>query len=398
MPDKMEKEKIAFVCQRYGLEVNGGAEAYCREVAEHLKELYDVTVYTTCAQDYVTWKNVYDPGESDIHGVHVKRYPTDRERNQQEFNLIHRLVMLNPKHSNRQENNWVYKQGPVCTELIEALRAEHLQYKAVLFVTYLYYTTVKGMELNLKNAILVPTVHDEPPVYLRVFDTVFYNAKAIAWNTPEERIFALKRFPGIDRTTSVMTGIGVDKPQMELPEIPEALHSSDYLVYAGRIDESKGCGEMFRFFQKYKKRHSGDLKLALLGKPVMDIPEDPDIVCLGFVSEEMKFAVMKNAVALLLFSHFESLSIVVLESMIMGRPVLVTEKCEVLKGHCIRSNAGLYFNSYEEFDAALNWLRTHPAEYAVMRENGKKYVEQNYRWDVIIEKYQELIQSLADRQ
>ena len=189
----------------------------------------------------------------------------------------------------------------------------------------------------------------------------------------------------------VLIGAGIDKPAEALPEIPEEIRGKRYLVYAGRIDESKGCGEMFDYFLRLKKEQGSDLKLVLMGKPVMKIPEDPDIIPLGFVSEEMKFAVMKEAFALLLFSHFESLSMVVLESMLMGRPVLVSGKCEVLKGHCIRSGAGLYFDFYQEFAGCVRWMEEHPEAYRTMRESGIRYVKENYSWDVITEKYHALI-------
>ena len=165
-----------------------------------------------------------------------------------------------------------------------------------------------------------------------------------------------------------------------------------YITYAGRIDESKGCGEMFRYFEVYKRQYGGALKLVLMGKAVMDIPKYPDIISLGFVSDETKFAVMASAKALVLFSQFESLSMVVLESMMMGRPVLVNGKCEVLKGHCTRSNAGLYFTTYQEFAGTLNYLLTHPAQYGTMRKNAVKYVEENYRWERIVEAIYQLIE------
>ena len=390
------KKKIAFVCHRYGLEVNGGAELYCREVAEHLAEKYDITVYTTCAIDYATWANEYQPGESVINGIRVKRYPAERERIRESFDQIHGYILTSPVHTDRDEQRWIEEQGPVCPALIDAVREEADRYSVVFFMTYLYYPAIRGMGLHLPHAILIPTVHDEPMVHFRCYDDVFYSAAAIVWNTPEERAFAYGRFPGLEKIPSEMTGIGIEPPAGELPEIPERIRGKKYLVYAGRIDESKGCREMFDYYLAYKRRCGNDLKLVLMGKAMIEIPQDPDIIDLGFVSEEMKFAVMKQAYALVLFSRFESLSMVVLESMLMERPVLVTEKCEVLKGHCIRSGAGLYFRSFAEFAEGLNYLEKHPDVYQQMRINGKRYVEENYRWNRITDKYSALIE-LTDR-
>ena len=388
------KDRIAFTCQRYGPEVNGGSELHCRQLAERLSAFYDVTVYTTCAKDYTTWKNEYPAGEEEINGIHVKRFPVERERDAEAFSRLSREVFTDPLHTDRQEQAWIDEQGPYCPELIRVLKEEHRQYKRVLFMTYLYYLTARGLPLDFENAVLIPTVHDEPPAYLRHYGAVFAAAKGIAWNTEEEKRFAERRFPAVKDTPGIMAGVGIDGPQGELPEIPEAIRGVPYLVYAGRIDESKGCGDMFQYFLRYKQENPGELKLVLMGKPVMEIPEDKDIVSLGFVTEEMKFAVMKEALALTLFSRFESLSMVVLESLLMRRPVLVAGACEVLKGHCRRSGAGLYFDNYPEFACAVKWLGAHPEEYADMCRNGEKYVRENYRWDVIVDRYRQLFGDL----
>lgn len=385
------KDKIALVCQRYGLEVNGGAELHCRQLAERMSKIYDVEVYTTCAIDYVTWKNDYKPGVEVIHGITVRRFQVSKDRNQRSFNRLSEWVLGNPDHSDADEERWIEAQGPVCDELLETLYREQKKYKAVIFMTYLYYLTAKGLPMRFENAFLIPTAHDEPPIYLRYYEKVFCSAKGFIWNTPVERDFVESRFPKIKSIRGTIAGVGVDKPQRDLPAIPQEIRNGPYIAYAGRIDESKGCGEMFQFFRQYKRQYGGRMKLALLGKAVMPIPEADDIVHLGFVSDDMKFAVMGSAQALVLFSQFESLSMVVLESMAMGRPVLVNGKCAVLKGHCVRSNAGLYFENYREFAGTLNYLLTHEWEYRVMSENGKRYVEENYQWDIIVDRIRGLI-------
>ena len=181
-------------------------------------------------------------------------------------------------------------------------------------------------------------------------------------------------------------------PAGELPSAEERFGiRGPYLCYSGRVDPSKGCETLFRFFECYQQRHERRLQLVLTGKAAMEIPKRPDIHALGFVSEDEKYAVMKDAAALVLASELESLSIVVLESMMMGRPVLVNGKCEVLKDHCTMSNAGFYFYNYEEFEAELDYLLEHPSAYAQMCENGKNYVRDRYQWDHIIRQLSGLI-------
>lgn len=94
-------------------------------------------------------------------------------------------------------------------------------------------------------------------------------------------------------------------------------------------------------------------------------------------------------------SPFESLSISVLEAMTLGVPVIVNGRCEVLKGHCIKSNAGFYYYDYVEFREFLNYLLNHPNDYEAMSANGKRYVHENYRWNVIMEKFGRLIDTVT---
>ena len=385
------RKRIALVNQRYGLEVNGGSELYTRQLAEKLKDVYDVDVITTCALDYTTWENYYPEGESEINGIKVIRFKTEKVREQKSFDKISAEVLCG-KHADEDEIRWIEAQGPYSPKAVEYILAHAFDYHVVIFITYLYYLTATALNGGkIENAFHLPTAHDEPPVYLNYYRKVFENPKGIIYLTPEEKEFCEKKFDVAD-IPSVITGAGVDIPEeSELFDAKERYGLDNYMIYAGRIDESKGCGTLFNYFTEYKKRNGGDLKLVLIGKAVMEIPKRDDIVHLGFVSDVEKFSLIRDSRLLVLASEFESLSMVVLESMIYGRPVLVNGKCMVLRGHCRRSNAGLYFENYFEFEGALTYILTHAEEYKVMSENGKKYVNENYRWDVIVERTCNLI-------
>ncbi|MCR5545519.1 MAG: glycosyltransferase family 4 protein [Lachnospiraceae bacterium] len=389
----MNKEKIAFVCQRYGLEVNGGAELECRLWAEKLTSKYEVEVYTTCALDYMSWENYYPEGDELIHDVLVHRYQTEEQRDLHKFGELGERVFQDTSHREKDEIQWIKEQGPVSNSLLKDLFSKQKEYKTVIFMTYLYYLSAMGLPMGFENAILIPTVHDEPPVHLPYYKNVFRGAKGFIWNTKAEKAFAQKIFPETENKPCAYAGVGVEIPKNvnEMP-LPKELKDTDYIVYAGRVDESKGCREMFQSFTQYKKEYGRNIKLVVMGKEVIRVPKREDIVYLGFVSDEVKFKVLSEAKALVLFSKYESLSMVVLESMSVGRPVLVNAKCDVLTDHCKDSNAGLYFDNYREFAEELEYLLTHDEQYNVMCENGREYVEKNYRWDVIIDNISNLIE------
>ena len=385
------RKKIALVNQRYGTEVNGGSEEHCRQLAERLSKIYDVEIITTCALEYTTWDNYYPEGETEVNGIKVRRFKVEKSRNPVKFKKISDRV-IGAEHTIEDEEEWVDRQGPYCPDCIEFLKKHASDYDTVIFMTYLYYLTVRGMNLKLKNAVLLPTAHDEPPIHLMVYRDVFENASAIIYNTVEERDFCEKKFDIYDIPNTV-AGVGIEVPETAANVGKYDTGLGDYMLYIGRIDESKGCATLFRYFTEYKKRSGKNINLVLAGKSVMKIPDRKDIIPLGFVSEEEKYSLIKNCKFLVLASEFESLSMVVLESLAYGKPVLVNGNCKVLQGHCHRSNAGLYFRNYFEFEGAVDYLLEHPREYEIMGNNGKKYVDENYRWEQIIKKVTDLIES-----
>lgn len=388
------KERICFVVQRYGLEVNGGAELHCRQLAEHMLNKYkEVHVLTSKAIDYMTWKNIYTNDEEIINGVVVHRFPVTHERNIDEFNSINSRFFSGQLFVS-EEREWIEKQGPAVPGLIDYLKENKDNYDAFVFFTYLYYPTVLGVECVKDKAIVIPTAHDEPFLGMKIFNNVFLKPRCFFFNTEEERHLIHKKYHN-EYIPSKLGGVGIDVPEIiDGERFKKKYNLSNFMIYVGRIDEGKNCHQLFKYFTEYKKRNANDMKLILMGKPVIDIPKHKDIISLGFVDDQDKFDGIAAAKMLVLPSEFESLSMVVLEAMSVGTPVIVNGKCPVLKGHCIKSNGAFYYQNYFEFEGEVNYILDHPDEVSIMKENAKKYVDENYQWDVIVARLSELIKGV----
>ena len=385
-------KRIALVNQRYGLEVNGGSEFYTRLIAERLAEKYQVDVITTKALDYTTWEDHYTDDEEEINGVRVLRFGVEKPR-AADFNEFNGKYLSSGKRDIDTEKIWFEKQGPYSPAAISYIRENIGNYDIFIFVTYLYYLTVMGLPEAAEKAILIPTAHEEPFIHFKTFEKLFTLPKAFVFLTDEEKALVQGLFDCKHIPCQVM-GTGVDIPcEPDEKSFREKFGiDGDYIIYVGRIDEGKDCPTMFKYFTEYKKRRpESKLKLVLMGKQVCDIPKHRDIISLGFVSEEDKFSGISGAKALVLPSRYESLSISVLEAMSLSVPVIVNGICEVLKGHCVKSNGGLYYMNYFEFEGIIDYIFSHDGEYQCMRENARKYVEENYRWDVIMKKFDEIL-------
>ena len=388
------RPRLAMVVQRYGREVTGGSESLCRAVAERLAADHRVTVFTTCAVDYVTWRNVLPEGTSELDGVEVERFRVEEERDLDAFNRFAEPLYLRPT-TGSEEREFLRRQGPYVPRLVAALAERKDEFAAIFFFTYLYYPTVYGLEAAGERAILVPTTHDEPPLRFSVFREAFARPRAFAFLTRPEEDLVRSRFDLGDRP-AVVAGIGVEtpaKPDVEGFRIRHRVHRP-YALYAGRIDAGKGCLEMLAFFEHYRQSVSGAADLLLIGTLAMPDPGVPGVRYLGFLSEEEKLAAMAGAKAVICPSAYESLSIVLLEAFALGTPGLVTARSAVLEDHCRRSNAGLFYRDPDEFAEALDLLvRGRLRE--VLAENGRTYVREHYAWPAVLAKYRGLIRAMA---
>lgn len=395
--------RVGFVVQRYGEGITGGSESLARAVAERLVGAFRITVLTTCARDYVTWRNELPAGREELNGVEVLRFAVAEERDLEAFNAFSEPLYARAAGAPRlappsddEERDWLRRQGPYAPELIEHLRAHGGDYDALVFFTYLYYPTVAGLEAAPARALLVPTAHDEPPLRFRMYARLFAAARGVGFLTGPEEELVRARFR-LSGGPTARLGMGVDVPDAPDVETFKIRHDvrRPYLVYAGRIDAGKGCAELLDFYARYRRECRGGAELLLLGRLNMPEPRVPGARYLGFVSEAEKFAAFAGARAVVCPSPYESLSIVLLEALALGVPVVASARSAVLADHCRRSNAGLAYANEAEFVEAVDLLMRTLTLRAAMGENGRRYVRENYAWPAVLKRWRNIIEAVA---
>jgi glycosyltransferase involved in cell wall biosynthesis len=397
--------RLGFVVQRYGLEIAGGAEYHCRLVAERLARHARVEVLTTCARDYITWANHYPEGEEVLNGVRVRRHLVEATRDDGRYSaatasVLGRVACVEPGQvdpavlklaTEEASLAWLQEQGPRSPGLVAALRESQGEYDALVFFSYRYWTTWHGLMATSRPSLLVPTAEDDGAYRLPIFPPLFRKASALVFNSPEERTMLEAAAGGT--LPGEVVGVGSELPAGTDPEGFRRAHDlrGPFLLYVGRIDRNKGCSELFDFFLRYRKDTGSALKLVLIGKSVLSVPEDPAIVPLGFLPDQGKWDALASALALVMPSWLESLSMVTLEAFWAEKPVLANARCEVLRGQCRRSNGGLYYATYDEFREALALLESRPALGPALGRNGRAYYGAHYTWEVIERKYLDLL-------
>jgi glycosyltransferase involved in cell wall biosynthesis len=390
--------KLAVVVQRYGQGINGGAELHARYIAERLARVADVEVLTTCATDYVTWRNDVPEGVEQVNNVAVRRFRVKHERDPHAFGAKSDLV-FHQTHSIDDELDWLDAEGPTSPALVAHLHRHAADYDYCLFFSYRYYHAFHGARTVPGRAILVPTAERDEAVGLSIFGAIFRGVRALMYNSPEERAM-IQAVSGNHDVPGVVVGVGSDVPQNPQPARFRQKFGirGPFAIYVGRIDQNKGCKELFDFFQAYAKDRSGCLTLVLIGNSLLPIPDHPRIRHLGFVDDTDKFDAMAAADVLMMPSYFESLSMVALEAWALGRPVLANAKCDVLKGQCIRSNAGLYYDTFPEFFEALHAIEHNKWLSGALGRNGRRFFRDHYDWSVIERKYLEMLDRLSHEQ
>lgn len=385
--------KIAFVIPWYG-DIPGGAETECRQTAENLqKSGLDVEILTTCVKQFLSDWNTdhFKEGTYKENGITVRRFSV-RKRDTKKFDQVNFKLMNDCRISPVEEQ--IYMENMINSDdLYSYIRDHGNEYDHFFFIPYMFGTTYYGSLIYPEKSILIPCLHDESYAYMDIFKKMFKDVKAVIYNSEPEKELANRIYD--IKGHQIVMGAGMDTDISYNAQRFRDKYDikNDFLLYAGRRDSGKNVSLLMEYFARYKESCDGNLKLVLIGKGELTVPKEHmhDIIDLGFVPLEDKFDAYAAATLFCMPSTNESFSIVIMEAWLCGTPVLVHADCAVTKDHCIKSNGGLYFSNYDEFEECLKYFLTDPAKRDLIAKNGKEYVIRNYSWETVIRRYEKLL-------
>lgn len=394
-------KKLGFVTPWYGENIPGGAEMELRGIVTHLQDAgIALEILTTCVKQFASdWNvNYYKEGIDYVNGIKVIRFPV-RKRDVAAFDAVNYKLMNNMPITSEEEE--IYEKEMINSPSLYKYMDEHKEeYSLYVFIPYMFGTTFYGAQVCLEKAVLIPCLHDESYAYMQCFKETFSKVAGMIFHAKPESELA-NRIYDLSNVNNEVLGEGVyTEITFDAQRFRGKFKIEDpFIIYAGRKDKGKNVDTLLKYFREYKHRNPSDLKLVLIGGGEINIPKDcrQEIIDLGFLDLQDKYDACAAAEFLCQPSKNESFSLVIMESWLCSRPILVHEDCAVTKNFAIESKGGLYFKNYYDFECCLSFYLEHKDMASEMGENGREYVMNNFAWDVIVDKYTKFFEQCERR-
>ena len=403
---------LAVVTPWFGAGLHGGAERQAREIALRLAARgHPTEVLTTCCRSFADdWStNQHPPGTFDEDGLVVRRFPVDA-RDPVAFDAANaRLLAAGPEDLRPGVSPVADEDARAFVEhnlnsaaLLEHLRAEGRRFRALLFIPYLYGTTLRGLPLVAERALLQPCLHEEAYALLPEAAAIFRAARRVLFNSAGERELALRLYgPGI-HTRSLVVGEGVETHATEDGEadaLPAELRGARFVLCLGRRDPAKNTDLLLSAYRRFRAGHAADdLRLVIAGPGAGEFAGGASargVLDLGVVGERTKAALLGHALALFQPSRNESFSRALMESWLAARPVAAHRDC-LATALAVQSARGGWLAAAEE-----EWAELFATVSAAPREQldelgrrGRDYAREHADWDRVIDRYEAALSEL----
>jgi glycosyltransferase involved in cell wall biosynthesis len=422
--------RFAFITPRYGADIASGAEHACRLLAQQVSERHDVEVLTTCASNPGTWKNEHAEGADRVRGVMVRRFAVSQAHDRQAFDQFTDRLLTAP-HTRAEELEWVRRLGPWAPGLIEHLTRQQRTYDALVFFSLWHPTTVQGLKVAPERSILFPYLQLRRELRFGLWAELLSVPRALGYVSAAERRLA-RQYVRATPHADELVGIGIDPPPhqayprhqqdpadsltsdeeigSEAPEPAEETYLEsrgvpfrrrhrlfgNFALYGGRIGCDNGCEEMLEYFDTFAQADP-DTALVLMGVKMMKLPDEPYVRTAGVLPDRERMVAYEAADVTVAPAADDLLAQPLLESMAVGTPVLANAANDAAVEHCRRGNGGLYYANRDEFAEALRAIMTNTRLRQALADNGRRYVQQNYRWESVLGRFDRLIARVKPR-
>ena len=376
--------RVAFLSPRLAEDgAVGGAETLLFNLATLAAGAgFDVEFLTTCAKNHFTWANELPAGESVRQGIKVRRFPVNHARDGALFLSLQSRISEGAMLSPSEEETWLANNVNSDAMMEYAARGG---FDRIVAGPYLFGLALSAARLFPDRTVLVPCLHDEPFARVPSVARMFGAVRGFCFNTESERRLAASLYgegvAGGGRPSEVV-GFALDDFESSARRGRErAGTQSPYLLFCGRREPLKGTPLLVDYWAAFRKSYpDADLKFVFTGFGDIERPEglEGGIIDLGFVSEQDKHDLMAGALAFCHASVNESLGIVLLESWLARRPVLVLSSGKVLTAQTKASGGGLWFANCPEFLEEVELLIERPDLAAALGEAGRKWTLANY--------------------
>jgi glycosyltransferase involved in cell wall biosynthesis len=391
------ERRLRIVTPRFGEAVVGGAEWVARELALRLAAAgWGIEVLTTCAVDAVTWRNAEPAGAGQDGPVAVQRFPTLIRRPPRLFHQLSRAVFRLPP-ALRPEPLWIALQGPYAPGLVRHLAAAPAT--PTLFLPYLYHPSLRGAPRSRGARLLMPAAHEERPLRLRSVARLVDAVDGFLYATPEERGLLEHEHPAAATRAWRVGNVGLEAPGGVDPgRARERLGvRGPYLLHAGRAATGKGLDDLLAALGLLRREHP-EAALVLAGDAGAPAAADPPgVVRAGRLERALLWDAVAGAAAVVVPSYLESQSLLALEAWAVGRPALLNAASPALAGQAERSGGATLYRGPAELAAAAARLLDDPGRAAALGASGRRFVEDRYRWEVVLAGIAGLVDEARER-
>jgi glycosyltransferase involved in cell wall biosynthesis len=390
--------RVALVTPWFGRELIGGAERHAWELAHALAAAgASVDVLATCCRsfndDWAT--NFHRAGATQLgERLRIVRFRVD-SRDRVAFNRVTAALTALPEITLRgdyvplgENDARVFVGESINSRALNAhLREQSEAYDAVLFMPYLYGTTLSILPQIAAKAYLIPCLHDEAYAYLDPVRDCVAKARGVLFNSlGEEETAASIYGPGIYAKSRV---VGEAVEPVAPPRSPLRIrdftpHRSRYVLYLGRQVATKNIDFLIAAYELFRERRAATSLQLVLAGPTNASRGDDGVVDLGPVNDDAKAALLTYARALAQPSVHESFSRTVYESWFARRPVFVHGRCRATARAVEDSGGGWIGSTLEDWAHMFAEIDESSDDTVdAVGERGWAAALENGTWDVV---------------